>query len=141
MANVKEVLITGMITFDANPPETIFESRPEKVTRLLASFNIPTFGLRITYRAENSARVPNAYGGQTTFIEFTIAGREAVSWDALRDDVETLKTIAAIQFARARDIEASTGREWLDLLNTVDRQDKPWQIELINKCYNTVGAV
>jgi hypothetical protein len=131
MSNVKEVFITGKIAFNATRPEQPAGIPSQEVKNLLASLNMPTWGLRIQYKPENAVGIPNWFGGRTLFIDFTISGSEAESWDALFNDIKTLNEVAVIYAANARELRVcESPSTWTDLTRG-RKQDKAWQIELL----------
>lgn len=97
MSNVKAVHVTGKLPFDC--------TKHHDLARFLAAMNGPVFGLRIVWGSDCEYR-PNAHGGKTCFVPFTVAGEEAVSYDWL---VALLKAVVnadgEVSAATARDIE------------------------------------
>ena len=88
MANAKKVRIEGELPFN------ILEGASESLVHMFAEFASPAWGLRITY---GKARlVPSAWGGQTAYYPFKIAGTEALWAESLIKDLREMASVGTI---------------------------------------------
>lgn len=98
MANVKVVHIAGTLPFNCDDDA--------QMSDYLAAMNTPTFGLRIHWQGESEHR-PNERGGKTAFYNFSVTGREAVSYKWIDGFVKTVQRLGGkIIMADAADMEA-----------------------------------
>ena len=104
MANVKEVVITGYIPFDAGGNVNLIN--------FLGQMNLPTYGLRIIYDGDGKY-VDNAFGGRTFFAHFIVRGREAVRVEWLERFVYLVEEVKGkIIIGKAKDVEQDNAIVW-----------------------------
>jgi hypothetical protein len=115
MANVKKVRIEGWMPF------TVGED--DAALRELGYLNAPAWGLDITYGP--TVLVPNANGGQTAHYHFTIAGAEAVSWEAIERTIDVFqKAGAVVTLAKAADVEDGNYVQTLQTITEIRNDPK-----------------
>lgn len=113
MANCKDVLIKGIIRFDAcDESGDTFAS--DRVLRMLGMLNLPSFGLRIEY-GNKTYSAPNEHGGRTAFYEFAVKGVEAIREAFFDEMIGIFASVGELQDYQLRDVEND---RWLRSMDT-----------------------
>ena len=106
MANVKDVNIRGWFK---DPMERSKER--DDFQMLIGSLNMPHYGLNFEWTGREAKSVEkNKHGGVDFSYQYVISGAEAISFDALKFMVETLRKVGTVDTATARDME--NGGDW-----------------------------
>ena len=88
MANVKQVLISGVMPFNITDHD--------ESTKWLGYLNAPSVGIRIEYGSSRYVPNPDGGNGQTAMYDFLISGEEAMTFDAFRDMTHDLTQGGAV---------------------------------------------